>query len=883
MAEVSHGVVSCRTLGWIFDLCIDRHIDPQRILKFVSWSKDHLDEPSNSIDWESFLTLLSNLGNYFSDEQLLDAGAASWNNRRLRQYVVVGNLLRRTRGHYEAMFGVDGLTEKLYPVHTSLREVTQGHVEITLKMQDGLPPCRVFQTLLAGQMAGLPASLGEASGKVHINHTATGATFDVWYQPVPGPISFFNKLITWPGNVFAAARALAAAQDQLIDQDIRIRTEVSRLQQVELSAQETDLRYRLLEHNVRDVLVTMDTNLRIQYVSASAQALTGYTTQEIMDMDPSLLLTSVSIAKLSELADRQRLNVADEEAAIEIEMFHKNGSSIWAEMRLGFTPDASGAPALLTGVISDISERKYFEADLSEREASYQAITATAHDAILTVDDTNLVSFANPAALAMFGYEGGTLEGRLLTELMPQANTAVSSNDQPDPADSIPLDGLKRDGTVISVEASYAEHFLRTRRYTTWIIRDVTFRARIEYERKTLEQQLHAIQRMESIGQLTGGIAHDFNNLLVAINGYADLALNDEIPASQLRQYLGEIRAAGTRAADMTQKLLAFSRRQLIEPKLVDVNHLVKGLEKIIARLLPESIDVKFLPGLQNPMIFADSGQVEQVIINLVVNARDAMPDGGRLTISVDLKDADSLDFNENGDTQQEFAVIRVEDSGTGMDPDTRERIFEPFFTTKPEGEGTGLGMAVAFGIVKQHEGHIEVQSEPRQGTRFDVYLPVADARMPPVRKEHERPVTPSSSGTETILLVEDNLQVRDLARLILTGAGYRVIEARDGVEAIRIFQQERDAIALVIMDVVMPRMGGKEVMTRLRQTDPAISILFTSGYSSGGIHTNFILEEGLDFIQKPYDSSTLRARVRYVLDRRVTTSVNRPIYNHRP
>ncbi|HKI73800.1 MAG TPA: response regulator, partial [Pseudomonadales bacterium] len=250
---------------------------------------------------------------------------------------------------------------------------------------------------------------------------------------------------------------------------------------------------------------------------------------------------------------------------------------------------------------------------------------------------------------------------------------------------------------------------------------------------------------------------------------------------------------------------------------------------------------------------------------------------------SVDLKDADSLDFNENGDTQQEFAVIRVEDSGTGMDPDTRERIFEPFFTTKPEGEGTGLGMAVAFGIVKQHEGHIEVQSEPRQGTRFDVYLPVADTRMPPVRKEHERPVTPSSSGTETILLVEDNLQVRDLARLILTGAGYRVIEARDGVEAIRIFQQERDAIALVIMDVVMPRMGGKEVMTRLRQTDPAISILFTSGYSSGGIHTNFILEEGLDFIQKPYDSSTLRARVRYVLDRRVTTSVNRPIYNHRP
>jgi signal transduction histidine kinase/CheY-like chemotaxis protein len=427
------------------------------------------------------------------------------------------------------------------------------------------------------------------------------------------------------------------------------------------------------------------------------------------------------------------------------------------------------------------------------------------------------------------------------------------------------VEGIKRSGLRVSLEASFAEHDLRGSHYITWIIRDITFRTRIEEERKALEQQLQAAQRMDSIGQLTGGIAHDFNNLLVAINGYAELGLASTEGEATLKQYMEEILQAGERAADMTNKLLAFSRRQIIEPKPLQINQLIYGIEKIIHRLLPEHISTRFVPDPTDPTIVADPGQIEQVVVNLAVNARDAMPHGGQLLISIARTSLEKGDIKRSYQRPGNFVIIRVEDTGSGMSGDIRKRLFEPFFTTKPEGAGTGLGMAVVFGIVKQHDGFIDVESKPEAGSKIEIYLPLAGAHD----FEHNplENSSASSGGHETILLVEDNPHVRDLARLILSDAGYLVIEANDGVDAIDVFKASADTIDLVIMDVVMPRLGGKQVMKQMKQIDPDARILFTSGYSSGGIHTNFILEQGLDFIPKPYGAGKLRERVRSILD----------------
>ena len=869
MDEILKGLVSCRALGWIFDLCNDRHIDPQRILKYVNLRREELQDPIRYIDWNSFLTLFSNLGNYFTEDQLLEAGVQSWEHASMLPSTIAGRLLRSSRAQFIAMYGERGLLAALCPVTMQTRDAGRGHLEIRLMMSEGLRPCRWFQIFLAGQMSGLTTALGEPEANVHVNHTQTGATFDIWYQPIPGPLSLLRRLSLWLASIREGARILSQQQDQLLDSAARLEEASARYRQLKEHSNDNDLRYKMLEHNVKDVIFTMDCDLRVNYISASVQGLCGYTVHEVLAMEPGGLFSEPSLSRIQEVVDAGASDDDDEGTRLEIEMRHKQGNRIWAELTLGFSADEPGHQARLIGVINDISERKSFEEHLSEREASYQAITTTAQDAIITVDEHNIITFANLAASRIFDYDIISLEGRPLANLIPDTSKPTVTGDTGDeacPEVSIPLEGLRKDGHTLALEASFAEHQLRGRRFTTWIIRDVTARARIETERKQLEQQLQAIQRMESIGQLTGGIAHDFNNLLVAINGYADLALTPNIPASRFEQYVREIRRAGGRAADMTQKLLAFSRRQIIEPTLVDVNDLIKGLEKLIGRLLPENIHVRCFPALQNPAILADAGQIEQVLVNLAVNARDAMPDGGNLTISVDVKDATALEFTNSLPQEREFTVIRVEDSGHGMTEEVTKRIFEPFFTTKPEGSGTGLGLAVAFGIVKQHEGYIAVSSEAGKGTRFDIYLPIAEARLPPVKKDKQKPIV-VAGGSETLLLVEDNTQVRDLARLILVGAGYQVIEASDGVEALDVFRQQADNISLVIMDVVMPRMGGKEVMDRLREIRPDIRILFSSGYSSGGIHTNFILQEGLEFIQKPYDAGTLRARVRQVLD----------------
>ena len=387
-------------------------------------------------------------------------------------------------------------------------------------------------------------------------------------------------------------------------------------------------------------------------------------------------------------------------------------------------------------------------------------------------------------------------------------------------------------------------------------------------ERKQLEEQLLQSLKMESIGRLAGGIAHDFNNLLTAIIGYSELSLSKIPKGDPVQADLEEIQKAADRAASLTGQLLAFSRRQIIEPKLVGVNQLIMEVGSLLQRLIDESISLALLPGPSAGWVKVDPHQFEQVLINLVVNARDAMPEGGQLTVQTSNVVLTPQQARELGEVQPgEYVVLTISDTGTGMSAETQKQIFEPFFTTKDQGKGTGLGLATCYGIVKQNNGHIEVESELGTGTRFRIYLPRVEAPsdVPAVADEPE----PWPRGTETVLLVEDEPAVRTVTSSALSSQGYRVLEATNGVEALQVSEDHAgEKISLLFTDVIMPTMGGKELAEQICERRPDIKVLFTSGYDNDAIADHGLLEPGLEFLQKPAPLQELTSRVRHVLDK---------------
>jgi PAS domain S-box-containing protein len=389
------------------------------------------------------------------------------------------------------------------------------------------------------------------------------------------------------------------------------------------------------------------------------------------------------------------------------------------------------------------------------------------------------------------------------------------------------------------------------------VARDVT-------EQKNLEMQLRQAQKMEAIGQLAGGVAHDFNNLLQVILGYANSAM-DATQDVDLRMDLEEVLKAGERAAELTRQLLVFGRRQVLQPKDVALNELIRNLMKMVRRLVVENIELDFIPGHDLGTIHADPGQIEQVLMNLCINARDAMPRGGTLTIeTANVVINGSYRASHPWAREGRYVLLTVSDTGIGMDEATINRIFEPFFTTKKEGEGTGLGLATVYSIVKQHGGLIHVYSEVDKGTMFKVYLPIVNR---PASSVGSRPEGPVRGGQETILVAEDAESVRALVVRILQGAGYKTLVASDGLQAVELFTQHKDDIAMVLVDVVMPKLHGSEAVARMRALRPELRALFSSGYSPSGANIG-----GEDFtqdlLQKPYDPKALLRRVREILDR---------------
>ncbi|MBF0329662.1 MAG: response regulator [Nitrospirae bacterium] len=383
--------------------------------------------------------------------------------------------------------------------------------------------------------------------------------------------------------------------------------------------------------------------------------------------------------------------------------------------------------------------------------------------------------------------------------------------------------------------------------------------------RKKLEDQLRHAQKMEAVGTLAGGIAHDFNNILTAIMGYGHILQLKMEAENPLKGYADSIITAAERGANLTSGLLAFSRKQIIDPQLTDVNDIVRKVEKLLARLIGEDIELKTDLADKRINVVADSGQIEQVLMNLASNARDAMPDGGIISIKTSSIELDERflaahEFGAIGD----YAIISVSDTGTGMDKTTAGRIFEPFFTTKEVGKGTGLGLAMAYGIIKQHNGFMTVYSELGIGTTFKIYLPTSNSGKEVA--EVSKVDTPKG-GTETVMIAEDDHEVRKINSDILREFGYTIIEAIDGVDAVEKFRSHMTDIKLVILDVIMPHKNGKEAYHDMQKLKPDVKAIFTSGYTSDIISKKGILEEGINFVPKPVPPQELLLKVREVLD----------------
>lgn len=388
--------------------------------------------------------------------------------------------------------------------------------------------------------------------------------------------------------------------------------------------------------------------------------------------------------------------------------------------------------------------------------------------------------------------------------------------------------------------------------------------AKREAEKAQLEEQLRQAQKMEAIGTLAGGIAHDFNNILTAIIGFGSLLQMKMDKSTPSRVHVDQILASAERAASLTQSLLAFSRRQVIIPKPLNLNETIMNIKKLLSRLIREDIEFQLQLTSEHLIVMADSGQMDQVLMNLVTNARDAMPDGGVLTIATEAV-ALPQEFSKTHDTGRpgRYALLSVTDTGVGMDEKTKERIFDPFFTTKEVGRGTGLGLSMIYGIIKQHEGYIDVSSTPDRGTTFRLYLPLIESTL---EKEQARTLQLPKGGTETVLIAEDDTIVRMFSKEILEFKGYTVIEAIDGVDAVRKFNKNKQKIQLLLLDVIMPKKNGKEVYNEIVKIRPDIKALFVSGYTSDIIQQKGMLE-GINFIPKPVSAEVLLQKVREVLD----------------
>ena len=564
--------------------------------------------------------------------------------------------------------------------------------------------------------------------------------------------------------------------------------------------------------------------------------------------------------RLAALKSRERIDVREE-----VNATLWDGRNLWLDISTGIIE--IGSAKLMLSILRDITDRRRNEERLVRSERRFAHAAESTREMIWEIDPDGLYTYVSDAVSRMLGYSPDELIDKLhYYDLHPeqgreeliQSTKAVVAQGRP--FRSFINKMVTNDGRVIEVATNGSPVFAKDGQLLCYqgTDRDVT-------EEKQAEARLLQARKMESVGRLAGGVAHDFNNLLTVINGYGQLALDRISEDDPVRAHLEEICKAGDRAASLTRQLLAFGRKQVLNPKLLELNAVLIEMDPMIGRLVGEDISLRLDLYPNAGQIHADQHQIEQVVMNLVANARDAMPGGGELTIRTACAHWDQEKAALHpGAAAGRYAVLQVSDTGTGMDESTRQRVFEPFFTTKDVGQGTGLGLSIVHGIVEQSGGFIEIETEPGKGAAFTVYLPSAGA---PASHPDAAPAARAGAGRETVLLVEDQAEVRRYAAEVLSALGYRVIQAEGAGQALLLCEKASRPIDLLLTDVVMPLLNGKELASRLKPLQPGIRVLYMSGYADDSITRNDLLEQGAHFIEKPFGPNQLAEAVRNALD----------------
>lgn len=627
---------------------------------------------------------------------------------------------------------------------------------------------------------------------------------------------------------------------------------------------ESEKRYKMLFESAPDAILIMEAEGekagRIVAVNQAAAAMHGYTVPELLDFNIAALNPGANPAPFTSWMPRI---LAGEWIKEEITHRRQDGTVFPVEIHAGLMELEDHKYILAFD--RDISERKTGEEALQEAHQTLQALIQAAPLAIFVTNPEGKIQMWNRAAERMFGWKEEEVLGRPLPTIpkdkVEEAKGLLNKVLRGESLHGLELRRRKKDGSPIDISVFTAPLYDAHRQITGIMSMNMDIT-----ESKGLKEQLLHSQKMEVVGRLAGGLAHDFNNLLTAITGYSELVLNFMDEDNPLRQDVAEIRKAGDRAASLTRQLLAFSRKQVLQPKVLDLNKTVESLGKMLKRLLPADIDLVISPEPNLGRVMADPGQIEQVILNLAINARDAVPQGGRLSIetaNVDLDESQARRLMEV--TAGPYVMLTVSDNGCGMDSETRSHIFEPFFTTKETGKGTGLGLSMVYGIVKQSGGHISVHSKPGKGTTFKIYLPRISGALEPVPQIFHQS-TAQYRGQETILLVEDETGVRQLVSTVLQRHGFTVLEASHGSDALHLSAKHQGTIHLVLTDMVMPGMGGQELAQRLKPLHPDLKILFMTGYAEHADQQDLPGQE-IYYLQKPFEAHGLLQRVRELLD----------------
>jgi len=621
--------------------------------------------------------------------------------------------------------------------------------------------------------------------------------------------------------------------------------------------------FRLISENAADLIAVVDMEGNRIYNSLSYERVLGYSSEELRGFSPFQQIHPEDQERVKEAAQEARRTGVGR--PLEYRMRHKDGTWRVLESTTSVIRNSKGEPEKLVIVNREITERKRAAEALRRSELSFRTVVEDAPYGIFRATLSGQFLMVNPALEKMLAY--GSRD-----ELL-QANLAQDIYRYP--AEHQKVNALFLQGQNlkdIEVEWKRKDGGLIKARCSGWPVKDES--GAVAYlevfaeditEQRVLERQFRMAQKMEAVGRLSGGIAHDFNNLLGVIIGYTQVVKRSLGPNHPSYEHAEEIEKASQRAVSLTRQLLAYSRQQVLEPAILNLNTLVSDTEKMLSRLIGEDIALSLSLDPALSQVKADRGQIEQVLMNLAVNARDAMPDGGQLTIQTANVELDLAYTREHpGSKPGWYVMLAVTDTGTGMDSETLAQVFEPFFTTKERDKGTGLGLATVYGVVKQSDGYIAVESQKGKGASFKVYLPLVT--QAPVAPESV-PAARSFRGWETILLAEDAEALRKLAQMFLRDNGYHVLTAADGSEAMQVAQQSSGPIHLLLTDVVMPGMNGRVLAERLAPQNPAMKVLYMSGYTDSFISGHGVLEPGTHLLHKPFTEETLTRKVREVLD----------------